>query len=143
MRPLGIERDRRKPRQQRIDRDLAFDLREDGLRERLEANVATRLTYYPQGQPLGEGQLLKQPDLARTLERLRDEGPNGFYRGSVAQAILNTVGVEAGGRFEAADLETYTPRWLTPLRGGFRGRQRRYRLRARRYPGRCGDKVLS
>jgi gamma-glutamyltranspeptidase / glutathione hydrolase len=106
-----------------VDRDLAFDLREDGLRERLEANVATRLTYYPQGQPLGEGQLLKQPDLARTLERLRDEGPNGFYRGSVAQAILNTVGVEAGGRFEAADLETYTPRWLTPLRGGFRGRE--------------------
>ena len=49
---------------------------------------ATAARYYPEGKPLAEGALLRQPDLARTLRAIAKQGRAGFYDGWVADAIL-------------------------------------------------------
>jgi gamma-glutamyltranspeptidase/glutathione hydrolase len=43
--------------------------------------------FEPHGAPLHEGALLQQPQLARTLQRLADEGLESFYRGALADDI--------------------------------------------------------
>ena len=113
-----------------VDPWLAESLRERGLRERM--NAPARALFYPGGQPLSEGDLLRQPELARTLERLADR-PNaeGFYRGEVASAIVRTLTVASvpgdeemvEGRMTLEDLRRYESVVREPLRGGFRGKE--------------------
>ena len=45
-------------------------------------------TFWPGGRPLGPGELLKQPQLAKTLTLIHQEGRSGFYEGEVAGAIV-------------------------------------------------------
>ncbi len=57
------------------------------------------------------GEVLKQPALAQALALLRDENLSGFYRGDVAQDIVDTVQAN-GGVITLADLANYRVRWL-------------------------------
>jgi gamma-glutamyltranspeptidase/glutathione hydrolase len=77
--------------------------------------------FAPGGEPLREGQPVRQPELADALERLADEGPDPFYRGDIAQAIVAWVG-ERGGALTAEDLAAYRVIDREPVRVGFRGR---------------------
>lgn len=66
------------------------------------------------------GDTLVQPDLALTLERIRDMGRDGFYRGETARLIVDEM--ERGkGLISQADLEAYEPVWRVPLTGNYRG----------------------
>jgi gamma-glutamyltranspeptidase/glutathione hydrolase len=71
-------------------------------------------------QPLAPGEILRQPELARTLRHIARLGEDGFYRGPVAAALLALMRAR-GGLIEAADLQAYRPRLLAPLRRDFRG----------------------
>ncbi len=111
-----------------VDPWLARALREEGLERRM--NGPARALFYPGGRPLAEGELLVQPDLARTLERLAERsGAEGFYRGDVASAIVRTLtaaevpGAEGSleGRMTLEDLRRYDTVPRRPLRGWFRG----------------------
>ena len=62
--------------------------------------------YYPEGEPLEEGEILRQPDLAGTLRRLAKGGFDGFYRGETARLLLQGV-QDAGGIWVADDLTNY------------------------------------
>ena len=72
------------------------------------------------GQPHRPGETLVQPALAKALMRLRDQGPDGFYRGDVAADIARTVQAE-GGVITEADLTNYRVRWLRPLVTEYQG----------------------
>lgn len=72
------------------------------------------------GSPRRAGEILKQTDLARTLVQIVRNGPEAFYRGSVAEQIVRAV-QSSGGVMASADLEAYRPRWREPLRGSYRG----------------------
>ncbi|GGK70823.1 gamma-glutamyltranspeptidase [Ornithinimicrobium pekingense] len=48
------------------------------------------------GAPLREGDRLVQQELARTMQVLADEGPEAFYEGSLAEALLEEPGIDAG-----------------------------------------------
>jgi len=61
------------------------------------------------------GEIVRLPELARTLRRIADEGPSGFYEGEVAAAIARVTWLEED------DLATFRPRWVEPLRAGYRG----------------------
>jgi gamma-glutamyltranspeptidase/glutathione hydrolase len=66
------------------------------------------------------GDVLKQPALARALEKLRDHNLAGFYHGEVARDIANTVQAN-GGVVTVADMAAYRVRWLQPLQTEFKG----------------------
>ncbi|MCO4760519.1 MAG: gamma-glutamyltransferase [Myxococcales bacterium] len=63
-----------------------------------------------------KGAVLRQPALAKTLEKIARKGPKGLYEGQVAADIVATVKA-AGGHVSAADLKAYKPRWRKPLTG--------------------------
>lgn len=77
--------------------------------------------FLPGGRPPGEGDLLRQDDLARTLTRIRDLGPDGFYRGPVADLVASEM-ERGGGLITREDLASYRSVWREPIRFGYRGR---------------------
>ena len=66
------------------------------------------------------GTILKQPELARTLEALAKVGAKSFYEGPTAKAVADSV-LRAGGLLTTADLKAYRTRDRTPLWGNYRG----------------------
>ncbi|HEY5790388.1 MAG TPA: gamma-glutamyltransferase [Gammaproteobacteria bacterium] len=76
--------------------------------------------FLDRDQAPAAGWVLKQPELARTLERLAAEGRDGFYRGPVAAALVDGVRA-AGGIWDAADLADYSVVEREPVRFDYRG----------------------
>jgi gamma-glutamyltranspeptidase/glutathione hydrolase len=85
--------------------------------KRYPASVAQ---FSRDGVPYEMGDLLRQPDLARTLQRIADQGPEGFYEGETAE-LLEKEMKRGGGLVTRADLAAYRPRRRQPLRGTYRG----------------------
>ncbi len=67
------------------------------------------------------GDRLENPEQARTLELIAARGAEAFYRGPIAEAIVQAMQA-AGGPMTAEDLAGYRPREFEPVRGTFRGR---------------------
>ena len=66
------------------------------------------------------GTVIRQPDLAATLERLGADGVDGFYRGPLAEKLV--AGVRAsGGVWTLADLEAYAIKERPPIVGSYHG----------------------
>ena len=61
-----------------------------------------------------EGSRFLQPELARTLVRIRDGGAAEFYRGETADLIVAEM-ESGGGLITHADLADYAPRWRDPI----------------------------
>jgi gamma-glutamyltranspeptidase / glutathione hydrolase len=59
-------------------------------------------------------------DLARTLKRIADHGPDGFYKGETAELIEKEMKA-GGGLITKDDLAKYTAKQRTPIRGSYRG----------------------
>ncbi|MCC6138564.1 MAG: gamma-glutamyltransferase [Bdellovibrionaceae bacterium] len=68
---------------------------------------------------LNPGDTLKQPQLAAALKELRDKGADGFYKGSVAKDIIDTVN-QIGGSLTPNDFANYRVRWLKPMVSTFK-----------------------
>jgi gamma-glutamyltranspeptidase/glutathione hydrolase len=68
-----------------------------------------RQTYFPNGEPVGEGTLLKVPALADELERVAREGAEPFYHGPMAEKIAKAVdnAEHNPSKMTAADIERY------------------------------------
>lgn len=81
---------------------------------------ASTAIFTAQGKPLAVGDVLKQPELADTLQTLADKGRNGFYEGEVAQKIVAAINA-AGGDWRLADLDGYQVKVRDPLRFRYRG----------------------
>jgi len=98
-----------------------------GLARSLE-NVLPALARYPaslaqfskNGEPYRPGEILRQPDLARTLERIRDLGRDGFYKGETARLIVAEM-QRGGGIITEEDLARYEAVERPPVRGTYRG----------------------
>lgn len=66
-----------------------------------------------------EGDLLRQPELAATLIRVRDEGNGGFYAGKTARLLVEEM--ERGcGLITLEDLQSYRAIWREPVRGWYK-----------------------
>lgn len=92
----------------------------DEDRARLALFPASRRQFLPDGRPPAAGSTFRQPDLARTLEAIRDQGPAGFYRGRVADLIVAEM-ERGGGLISHADLAAYGARWREPVTIRYRG----------------------
>jgi gamma-glutamyltranspeptidase / glutathione hydrolase len=88
--------------------------------EKLKKDPAARAIYGHGKDALKEGDLWKQPDLARTLEAIAKGGPKGFYDGPVAEKIDKAMKAH-GGMVTLADLRAYEAKMREPLRFSYRG----------------------
>lgn len=68
---------------------------------------------------LEAGDVLRQPALARLIERLAEGGPDAYYQGEVAAAIEQAL-QRGGGLMETADLATHTGEWAKPMLARYR-----------------------
>jgi len=66
-----------------------------------------------------EGDLLIQPELASTLERIRNFKRDGFYSGQTADFIVDQM-KESGGLITHKDLQDYQSVWREPISGTYR-----------------------
>jgi gamma-glutamyltranspeptidase/glutathione hydrolase len=89
-------------------------------REVMERYRGTRAVFLADGTPPTTGEVLKQPELARTLELIAAKGFDGFYRGETAKKLLAAV-KEEGGRWRAGELAGYQVKERKPLRFRYRG----------------------
>lgn len=95
--------------------------------EQAVKSVMKRFTP-PAGDPIAAliapstiaGARVKQLELAKTLELLAKNGSDGFYKGTVARALVDAV-KQRGGLLTEDDLLSYKPLWKDPLEGSYRG----------------------
>jgi gamma-glutamyltranspeptidase/glutathione hydrolase len=66
------------------------------------------------GRPPLVGEMLRQPDLAETLGRIRDQGTDGFYAGRTADLIVEEMR-RGGGLITHEDLAAYEAAWREPI----------------------------
>ncbi len=124
----------------RVDAVLAGFLADPRMSEKLKSWPPTAQVFYREvvcptalappplhdavtctgGTPLAEGQTLFRPDLARTLSLIASQGPDVFYNGAIAEAIVATV-AERDGRMTTRDLAAYAVREREPLQASYRG----------------------
>jgi gamma-glutamyltranspeptidase/glutathione hydrolase len=69
--------------------------------------------------PWNAGDVLVQPDLARTLTRIAEQGADGFYAGETADLIAAEM--QRGGLITKDDLANYQARQRPPVHGTYRG----------------------
>lgn len=102
----------------------------------------------PDGSPLEPGYFLEQPDLANTFRMIAESGPEVFYTGEIASAIVaaqqrfrEEVGPAGAGRMTLADLAAYFDAGVDirmPVMGEYRG----YTYMGMPYPSSGGLTVL-
>jgi gamma-glutamyltranspeptidase/glutathione hydrolase len=83
------------------------------IREILRHTPEASRVFWPAGSLVGEGEPVRQPDLAVTIERLA-ERPGDLYTGDLARAMVDHQEA-TGGPLTAADLAAYRPVWRRPL----------------------------
>ena len=77
-------------------------------RSELAKNPATAAYFYPGGEPLQVGDVLKNPEYATTLTRIANEGIDAFYRGEIAAAIAAAAqAAPNGGTLTVDDIANY------------------------------------
>ena len=94
----------------------ARDLRTD---EYLAQFPDSRRIFQRDGKFYQPGEILKQPELARTLERIA-KSPDDFYHGALARELAAAI-QKNGGLITAADLAAYEVKEREPVRGTYRG----------------------
>lgn len=95
---------------------LALSQRADQLRK---DEAASRIFLKFDGQPLEEGALLQQKDLAETLRQISRNGKKSFYQGRFAKSLLKAQKAN-GGLISQADLNSYKVRWRKPLQSKYK-----------------------
>ena len=86
----------------------------------LSAFEGSAATFLPGGEPPKVGETFRQPDLAETLRRIAEKGPNGFYRGRTAELLVAEM-KRGGGIIDHEDLQQYEAVWRDPVRFDYRG----------------------
>ncbi len=108
----------------------AIDLARDGFSvTEKQANSLNRASFYfkkannykiPFEKLWKKGDVLQQEELAQTLERIRDFGKDGFYKGKTADLLVNYV-TELGGIITHEDLNKYKAVWRKPIEFSYKG----------------------
>ena len=92
-----------------------------GATEKLARDEGARATYLIDGERTPRaGEWFSNPDLARSFQRIADEGPGVLYGGSLGRELVDGL-TALGGFLTLEDLATHEPRWVEPLSTDFRG----------------------
>ncbi|MFC2149877.1 gamma-glutamyltransferase [Calditrichota bacterium] len=100
--------------------DRIYASRIDRYQDNFVENKVAASVFLPKGKPLGRGELLVQPQLAKTLKSIAKSGNDYFYHGEGAKQIASAVQA-AGGIIEERDLAEYKLQWREPIHFKYRG----------------------
>ena len=89
-------------------------------REKIAKFPSTTKIYFKNGKPLEMGDVIRNPDLARTLRAIAAQGPDVFYKGDVAKNTAAFLKAN-GGIIGEADLASYQPFEDAPIHVSYRG----------------------
>ena len=92
----------------------------NGLTDELLADPTAARTYLPSGRAPRAGEVFRNPDLARSLGLLAEQGAPAFYEGALAEAIVS-LSQACGGTMTLDDLSAYRPEWVDPISTTYRG----------------------
>ena len=98
---------------------LAYEDSEDLRDQDLAKFPDSHRIFQRDGKLYQPGEILKQPELARTLERIAKD-PDDFYHGPLARELAAAIS-QGGGLMTAADLAAYEVKEREPVRGTYRG----------------------
>ena len=98
---------------------LAYEDAQDLQDEDLAKFADSRRIFQRDGNFYKPGETLKQPELARTLERIA-KNPDDFYHGAMAQELAAAIH-KGGGLITAADFANYEVKEREAVRGTYRG----------------------
>lgn len=101
----------------RIEAHLAKAIAEQKEQLRRRPELA-RLFLRGDGEPLQPGDLLRQPELAETLERIAREGTRAFYEGRLPSAMVDAARA-SGGVLATSDFAAYRSVWRQPIEARF------------------------
>ena len=85
-----------------------------------KADAVSLRAQFPSGAAPAVGEPFVQPDLARLMQRLADDGPESFYRGDIPRAIVKQVR-DHGGILSEEDFARYQPTLSEPVSINYRG----------------------
>jgi len=88
--------------------------------KKLKAHDESARVFLPGGKTPVEGDVFRNPDLARAYRMIAEKGPDAFYKGEIASAILKTS-AKLGGTMTAEDLATFSSEFVTPIFSDYRG----------------------
>jgi gamma-glutamyltranspeptidase/glutathione hydrolase len=88
--------------------------------ERLKDQPNFAETFMPGGKAPAKGEIFRNLDLARTLQRVADGGRDVFYTGDIAQEI-SAFSERVGGYIRYDDLAEHTSTWVDPVSTSYRG----------------------
>ena len=86
----------------------------------LEKYTGFREIYMPNGKAPAKGEIFQNPYLATTLEKIAKGGRDAFYKGEIAQKIVDYVRNE-GGFFSMRDFRDHRSDWIEPVSTSYRG----------------------
>jgi len=86
----------------------------------LENYTGFKEIYMPGGKAPAKGEIFKNPYLAATLQKIADGGRDAFYKGEIAQKIVDYVRGE-GGFFSIRDFADHHSDWIEPVSTNYRG----------------------
>ena len=93
----------------------------EALSDRLQKWQSTKKIFFkPDGSAYQPGELLRQPELAKSLKLIAAKGADGFYKGETARKLVKAVN-EAGGNMSLQDLANYRAIARVPVKGDYRG----------------------
>ena len=87
--------------------------------EDLQRNPESAAIFLAAGPQPNPGAVLKNPDLARTLQAVAADGATGFYEGDVADELARFAQA-SGGFFDHEDLRNQNAEWSEPISGSYR-----------------------
>jgi gamma-glutamyltranspeptidase/glutathione hydrolase len=87
---------------------------------KMQKTEEARRVFLPGGKAPELGSLFSNPDLAKALRLIAEQGRDAFYKGPIAQAIVQTSSA-FGGAMQLDDLAEFSAEWVEPISIDYRG----------------------
>jgi gamma-glutamyltranspeptidase/glutathione hydrolase len=87
---------------------------------KMQKTEEARRVFLPGGKAPAEGERFSNPDVAKALQLIAEQGRDAFYKGAIAQAMVQTS-TSFGGTLQPEDLADFSAEWVEPISVDYRG----------------------
>ena len=89
---------------------------------KLQKDVNAAKTFLKNGEPYKTGEIFRNRDMAWSLQQVADDGAKAFYKGKIADRLLNYLNKQ-NGKWEKSDLAEFKAQWVAPITTEYHGWQ--------------------